>query len=218
MENIVGYARLLAGVRVEQQINKPFLGKPYLLFGQLYILNAYFFQLGGILGAKHSGELDAFGLAFLGAHGEPGAVKRFFVDVSEKIIAHSENRIMTFPEYVCADMIDRLGYKGEANDFVHNYGSTRIDPAVASKYAWQYAESGAATGAIQPQTLRRMFDKTHTPVPEATWGQALAAGVAVPPVEEASSYEEVELDEDALFMAYCQECCPDLYSVLTGLR
>jgi type I restriction enzyme M protein len=36
----------------------------------------YFFQLGGILGAKYHLNLDAFGHAFLGATGPTGAVKR----------------------------------------------------------------------------------------------------------------------------------------------
>jgi hypothetical protein len=59
MEKLSGYAKLLASVRVQKEASKPFFGKPYLKYGQCYALWSYFFQLGGILGGRHSANLDA---------------------------------------------------------------------------------------------------------------------------------------------------------------
>ena len=216
MENISGYARVLVRARTEQLLNKPFLGKPYVKFGQCYILWACFFQLGGILGAKHSANLDAFALAFLGMHGDPGAVNLAFTEVADNLVARSVGDRMTFADYVGADMINRVGYTGDVESFLFNHEKTKIGPATAAEVAWQHARDAAALGAIHPHAVRQMFERTHARIPEGKWEQARAAGVDIPPVQDVTSYEEVERDEDELFMAYCSECCPDLYSVLTA--
>lgn len=109
MENISGYARVLARARVQQEMNKPFLGKPYLKYGQCYGMWGYFFQLGGILGAKHSANLDAFGQAFLGARGPSGAVKKFFTEEAKRLVTVSVSDSMTFADYVGAEFVGRLG-------------------------------------------------------------------------------------------------------------
>jgi hypothetical protein len=214
MENISGYARVLARARVEQQLNKPFLRKPYLKYGQCHALWAYFFQLGGILGAKHSANLDAFGSAFLGAQGEPGALKRFFTEVANDLVTRSVSDSMTFADYVSAEFIGRVGYSGDADSFFFKHGMDKIKPETAAELAWQYAEQGAALGAIYPHVVRKMFERTHAAVPKEKWERAHAAGLDIPPEQDRMSYEEVEEGEDEVFMAYCRECCPNLYSIL----
>ena len=216
MENISGYARILARTRVEQQQNKSFLGKPYLKYGQCYVLWGYFFQLGGILGAKYSAKLDEFGPAFLGARGEPGAVKQFFTEVAKRLVSHLLSDSMTFYDYVSAEFIGRVGYKGDAKSFFFKHGMEKIDPETAAQLAWQYSQQGAALGATYPHIVRKMFEQTHAAVPKEDWEQALAAGLDIPPEQDLMSYEETEEGEDEVFMAYCQECCPSLYSILSA--
>lgn len=92
----------MAKVRVQQEVNKPFFGKPYLKYGQCHAIWSYFFQLGGILGGRHSGNLDAFGPAFLGAKGPPGAVKQVFTEVAKRLVADSVKDSMKFQDYVSA--------------------------------------------------------------------------------------------------------------------
>jgi hypothetical protein len=216
MENISGYARVLARTRVEQQLNKPFLGKPYLKYGQCYGLWSYFFQLGAILGAKHSTHLDAFGLAFLGARGEPGAVKNFFTEIAKRLVRESVSDSMTFTDYVSADFIKRVGYSGDPDRFFFEHGMEKMDAQTAMELARQYSQQGAALGATYPHVVRKIFERTHATVPKEEWEQARAAGLNIPPEQEQMSYEETEEGEDEVFMAYCRECCPDLYSILTA--
>jgi hypothetical protein len=215
MEQISGYARVLARTRVEQQQNKPFLGKPYLKYGQCYALWSYFFQLGGILGAKHSANLDAFGTAFLGVRGEPGAVKNFFTEVAKRIMTDYEIDSMTFADYVGAEFIGRVGHSGDAKRFFLEHGMEKLPPQTAMELAWQYSQQGAALGAIHPQIMRKMFERTHVAVPKEEWELARAAGLDISPEQELMSYEETEEAENEVFMAYCQECCPSFYSILT---
>ncbi|MFB0556028.1 MAG: hypothetical protein ACETWQ_22210 [Phycisphaerae bacterium] len=215
MENISGYARILARARIEQQINKPIIGKPYLKYGQCYILWSYFFQLGGILGAKHCGNLDAFGPAFLGGiQGEAGAIKRLFKEVANDLVTHSVSDSMKFEDYIGVEFMGRIGYKGDAHSFLFKHGMEKITPETAEELAWQYARDGAALGAIYPDILREMFQRTHAGVPEGIWEQARAGGLDIPPEQDLMSYEEVEEGEDEVFMAYCRECCPNLCSIL----
>lgn len=214
MENISGYARILARTRVEQQLNKPIIGKPYLKYGQCYALWSYFFQLGGILGAKHSANLDEFGLAFLGARGDSGAVERLFTKIANSLVESSLTDSMKFEDYVGAEFVKRVGYTGDPMSFFFEHGMEKINQETAEELAWQYALDGAALGAIYPDVLREMFQRTHEGVSEENWEQARAAGLKIPTEQDLMSYEEVEEGEDEVFMAYCRECCPKLFSIL----
>ena len=214
MEQISGYARVLARARVEQQQNKPFFGKPYLKLGQCYALWAYFFQLGGILGAKHSAELDAFGTAFIGARGEPGAVLRFFTEVAKRLVPDSVTESMTFVDYVSAEFNSRVSGAVANSQVTPSALMEKVPRDTAEELAWQYSTDGAALGAIYPNMVRKMFERTHAPVSKEKWDFARAAGLDISPEQILMSYEETEEAENEVFMAYCQECCPSLYSIL----
>ena len=200
---------------VEQQQNKPFWGKPYLKYGQCHALWSYFFQLGGILAAKHATNLDAFGSAFLGASGKPGAVENFFTDVAARIMMNFEIGSMKFWDYVSAEFIGRVGYSGNPTDYFLQHGMDKIPIETASELAWQYAEQGAALGAIYPQMVRTMFERTHATVLNEKWEAARAAGLDIPREQELTTYEETEQADDAVFMAYCRDCCPRVYTDLS---
>lgn len=215
MENISGYARVLVRMRVEQQVNKPFIGKPYLKYGQCWGLWGYFFQLSGILGAKHSDNLDAFGHAFLGAQGPSGAVKKFFTEVAKSLVADSVSDSMTFSDFVGAEFIGRVGYAGDAHSYFSEHGMEKVRPNTAEELVWQYSEQGAALGTIYPNIIKKMFDQTHAAVPKENWERAHAAGLNIPPEQDMMSYEETEEGENEAFMNYCRECCPNLYSILS---
>ena len=215
VENIAGYARVRARTMVKQQMNKPFLCKPYLKYGQCWGLWGYFFQLSGILGAKHSGNLDAFGHAFLGAQWPSSAVKKFFTEVAKSLVADSVSDLMTFSDFVGAEFIGRVGYVGDAHSYFSEHGMEKVRPNTAEELAWQYSEQGVALGAIYPDIIKKMFDRTHAAVPKENWERAHVAGLNIPPEQDLMGYEETEETENEAFMVYCQECCPDLYSILS---
>jgi hypothetical protein len=211
MEEISGFARVIARVRVNQQLNKPFFGKPYLKVGQGLALGGYFFQLGGILGVKHRTNLDAFGHAFLGLTGESGAVLRLFTKV-----APSVSDAMTFGDYVSADFSQRAGHNGNPARLLVEHGMDKIRADTAFELAYQYAVYGAALGATSPNTLRRIFERSNVVVPKEEWDAARTAGLDIPAEQDVTSYEEIEEGEDRYFMAYCQKCCPDFYAILSA--
>jgi len=61
-----GFWRAVTEGFIQSQLNKPFLGRAYLKFGQCFGLWTHLFELGGILGTKYATKLDAFVPAFLG--------------------------------------------------------------------------------------------------------------------------------------------------------
>jgi hypothetical protein len=159
MEQISGYARVMSRARVEQQQNKPFFGKPYLKLGQCFPLWDYSFQLGGILGAKHSTNLDAFGTAFLGLSGKTGSVMNYFTEAANGIIKDYTIDSMGFLDYVGAEFLGRLGQSSDVLRFISEHGMEKLPAEDAEKIAWQYSAQGAALGAILPQVMREMFGR-----------------------------------------------------------
>ena len=214
MEKIAGYARLLARTRVRHEVNKPRFGKPYMKYGQCYHIWSYFFQLGGILGAKYSTNLDAFGSAFLGASGPPGAVHTYFTEAAKCILEDTFNDSMTFLDFVGAEFIKRVGYSGNHLNFFMEHGMEKLPPETAEEIAWQYSDQGAALGAIHPHIIREMFDHTHKEVPKEKLELARSAGLNIPAEQDIITYEEIENGENEVFMEYCRDCCPQFYSIL----
>ena len=217
MEKLSGYARIISRARVNQEQNKPFIGKPYLKCGQCLGMWAYFFQLGGILGAKHHLNLDAFGHAFLGATGPPGAVERYFSALANDLMWHSISESTTFDDHVNRDYRRRVGFVGDQTRFFLECGMNKISLEAAADLAWQYANDGAALGSICPDILMDIFERSHAVVPKEQWDLAHAAGLNIPSEQVVMSYDEIEQGEDEAFMSYCQQCCPDLYAVLNNL-
>jgi hypothetical protein len=214
VERKAGYARVLARALVEPQLNRPLFGKPYLKLGQCHVLWAYFFQLGGVLGARHSTCLDEFALAFLGAEGARGAVERWFDEVAGNLVTTAINDSMTFIDYISAQLLTNSSYKGHITEFVSSHWKDRITASAAERINWHYASEGAALGVTYPHFFKAMFERTHAKVPEAKWERAWGLGVVTSPEQEVTTYEDVERDEDALFRTYCQECCPEIASIL----
>jgi len=214
MDKSAGYARVMARRRVARAEHKPILGKPYLRLGECLFLGAYFFQMGGILGARYSAKLDAFGPAFLGVKGDPGAVKRFFLEVAAIITERYVTGPATVMDYITRESMERLGYSGHFVDFLQHFGFTKVTSPTAGELLWQHAESGAAFGATHPDRMRRMYERANEAVSDESWRRARAAGLAIPAERDVLTYQEAEAAEAETFMLYCRECRPDL---LAGL-
>ena len=123
---------------------------------------------------------------------------------------------ITFEDYVEAEFVGRANFRGEPTDFFLRHGMEKVKPGTAAEIAWQYAEQGAALGAICPEIVRKMFEWTHAAVPKGDWELARSAGLNIPREQDPMSYDETEKGEDEVFSAYCQECFPDLLPLLTS--
>lgn len=174
------------------------------------------FQLGAILGAKYRFNLDAFGNAFLGATGSPGAVGRYFSALADDLLWHSITDSTTFGNFVDRDYRRRIGFAGDDMRFFRECGMNKISLEQAVDLAWQYANDGAALGAVRPEIVTDVFDRSHAVVPKEQWDLARLAGLDIPQEQPVMSYTEVENGENETFLAYCQQCCPDLYPVLNA--
>jgi len=161
-----------------------------------------------MLGAQHQMNLDAFGDAFLGATGEPGAVKRLFTELANDIVSRSVDDSMTLYDYVSQEFSRGAGYAGDPSSFLIEHGLDKIAPETAVDIVRRYAEEGAALGAIYPDELRKMYERSYAAVPKKQWDEARAAGLKIPNEQAFIRYEELEEADNEVFMAYCQKCCP----------
>ena len=212
-----GYWRAVAEEFIRSQLIKPFFGSRHLKLGQCFALWAYLFELGGMLAAKHRAKLDVFVSAFLGMIGEAGAAERFLVAVGNKILDQYSLNSMNQWDFVAADLGDRVSYykRDDWGSLLMERGTDKMPPDVAAKNAWFYAEAGAALGAVSPDVMRAMFERTHVPVPQERWQQMYDSGLDIGPEPLASrSYEEDKKKENNTFMEWCRQFYPDDYSVL----
>jgi hypothetical protein len=210
-----GFWRAVAEGFIQSQLNKPFLGRPYVKLGQCFGIWSYLFEVGGILGAKHAAKIDAFVSAFLGQSGPSGAAKQFLGDVASRMVQEHSLASMKFHDYVGADIASRMNYRGDGwHTLLMERGTQKTPQEVAITNSWEYASTGAALGTTHPDVLRAMFERTHAPVPEQEWQRAYAAGLDIGPEQTRTTYKEAEDTENNNFMDYCQKFRPDLYSLL----
>lgn len=209
-----GYARALVNARVKEQVKRSVLGKAYLYLGQCPALQSYFFQLGGILAARHMTCPEEFALAFLGITGESGAIERFFGKVAEDLVCERVKEEMTIQDFAFAELLFRAKYEGDVTDFLRKHGKSKTRPETAVNLARDSAELGAAVGSVYPHFFKEMFERTHAKKPESEWDNYREMGLAIPDRQEVTSYAEVERDEDGLFKAYGDEVFPEEASIL----
>ena len=160
-----GYWRAVAEGFIHGQLIKPFFGRSYLKFGQCFGLWGCIFELGGILGAKHAVNPDAFVSAFLGISGEAGVAKRVLVAQATRTLERHSLGSMKLFDFIGADVADRIGYKGDGrHSLVLERGARKTSRKIALTNAWEYASDGTALGTIHPDVLRAMFERTHAAV------------------------------------------------------
>lgn len=216
MSNQSGFAADMAKYRVQQEWQKPLLGKPFVKYGQCLFMASYFFQLGGILGGKYRGKLDEFGWAFLGLRGEAGAVGRFYGEVA-KVMLPRVTKCLTILECVAGAHSEKLGFNGDVSEFFLQYGMQKVKPETAMQMCWNYAQEGSALGAIHPGEFRRLFEETNKKRDEESWQFAHSAGLDIPEKQDIMSYDEVEQGEVESFLEYCRQCAPSLYVSLSSV-
>jgi hypothetical protein len=214
MEQISGYSVIVAKATVKQITTKPFFGKAYVKFGQSYALWCYFFQIGGILGAKHSHRLDAFGPAFMGARGESGAVETFCSSYAAQLIRQFPLDAMSFDDFVISHFMSRINCTDDPKTYAIQHGNENFEPELCEKLAREYSMQGAALGAMYPDIIRNMYARTHKEENDKNWQYARRAGLNIPGRQDTMSYKETEEMENQEFMEYCRTCSPTLYSTL----
>ena len=123
---------------------------------------------------------------------------------------------MTFGNYVSAEFNGRVGGAVANSQISPSKLMEKVPKDTAEELAWQYSTDGAALGAIYPNMIRKMYERTHAAIPKDQWELARAAGLDISSEQILMSYEETEEAENEVFMAYCQECCPSLYSILNS--
>jgi hypothetical protein len=212
-----GYWADVAELFIRAQLTKPFFGGPHLKLGQCLALWGSHFELAGMLAAKYRAKLDAFVHAFLGMTGEAASAERFLVGLGTTFLDRYSLNSMNEWDFVAADLGDRVSeYKRDTwHHLLMERGADKISHRAAAKNAWFYAQDGAALGAVAPDVVRAMFERTHSPHSKERWHEAYASGLDIGPEPPAPrSYDEAKEEENKIFMEWCRQLFPDDYSVL----
>ena len=180
---------------IEEQLKKSWFGKPYIECGQSLRLCAHLFELGGVLGAKHSEQLDAFALAFLG---EIESAKSHCENVARWLRGRRVTESMTFADYVQAAYVRDCHYTGDAATILAKHSKDRMERDIVNGMAKLSTEHGFAVGVEYPHLIRAMFQQTATK--QKLWVSW--------------SYEEAEEAKNKDFMRYCEQYRPGVYALL----
>lgn len=84
--------------------------------------------------------------------------------------------------------------------YFSKHGMNKLEPAAAANVAWEFSSDGAALGAIHPNIIWSMFDRTHVAVPKQKWERMRSAGLDIPPEQDVMTYQETETGENEGFM------------------
>ncbi len=213
MDQVPGYAAALARYRVEQERQKPLLGKPFLRYGQCFALIGYFFQVGGVLGSRYRSKLDEFGWAFLGMTGEAGALTRFYAKVAERLLPQA-GECASITDLVTRSELEKLQLAGGLGELLTQYGMRKVSPDAAARICLDYAMEGSVVGALQPDLFRRLFEETNKKRDEESWRSARAYGLDIPEEQDVITYDEAERGEVESFLEWCQQYAPRLRAAL----
>ena len=189
------YMAVVVERMIEEQLKKSWFGKPYIECGQSLRLCAHLFELGGVLGAKHSEQLDAFALAFLG---EIESAKSHCENVARWLRGRRVTESMTFADYVQAAYLRDCYYTGDAATFLAKHSKDRMERDIVNGMAKLSTEHGFAVGVEYPHLIRAMFQQTATK--QKLWVSW--------------SYEEAEEAKNKDFMRYCEQYRPGVYALL----
>ncbi len=213
MEKISGYAAVIINHRIKKDATKSLFGKPTLKYAHCLAMSAYFMQVGAILAAKYRNNFDAFGHAFLGTTGDEGAMQRLANDSIDLIV----NRIkdgMTFFHYVIEEQIERIQYPSSSANFLLECGPEKLDLETAHPFIKDFAMEGTFLGACRPELALKLFEEHDVPVNSQEWNRAREAGLNIPEKQTLMSWSEVQDAEDEVFIEYCKQCAPPLYTIL----
>ena len=105
-----------------------------------------------------------------------------------------------FTSYVVEDYSRRAGSAADLTRLITENGMKKIPSSTAAELAWQYAQCGAAVGAIDSMRAQAMFELSHRGVSKEQWDRAHSAGLAIPKEQDNLSYAEVEQEENLRFL------------------
>lgn len=218
MERVSGYALALASFRLQKESHRRFLGlgKPHVLAGGCLTVSGYLFQIGGMLGRKYACKLDIFAYAFLGAAGEPGAIERFFRTLTQQRVLPLLNKSSKVFDFVLREMMNRASFQGDMGDFILASARQRLDIPLALDITQEFASYGAALGAIYPERLVALLQRSFARRPDEEWEQMYRAGLDISEQQPDFNYSDFEAMEDSPFLEYCHRCCPEVLLQLTS--
>jgi hypothetical protein len=208
---VIGYSRVLARDRINQEATKPFFGSPYIKIGQCLMLWSYFFQLGGMLGSKYSSELGPFALVFLGAHGEEDKITEFLCDLIQNKIEYDDS--MSFFNYTTNKLLKKAKTKITLTEFLKTVGNERMDIKNAKEIALEFTMDGVALGAVSLEIINGFYSRTYCQTPKHEWTKAHLAGLNIPPQQDIIPYEDALAEEDNAFITYCAKLYEEMLTM-----
>lgn len=208
------FAVTVAKIYIRKNIQKPFIGKPYVAAGAFWGVCGYLLQQCGLLGRLFVETPIPFIRVLVAQEGKEQSALGFLESaVTEKIIPYLSD-ITTFAELVYTRERARLNSTDEFADFFRKHGQEKLSPDGASTLAAEWATYGGYMGLKYPSIISDLFQSTYNPSDPEKWNLAYKYGVVDTPEQIHISIDEAESEVTQMFREYCDEFYPELLSVL----
>ena len=208
------FAMTMAKIFIQQQTQKPFFGKPYIMAGAYWGACGFLFQQCGLIGRLYSDEEDttSFMRVFAAQTGkESTALEYLDSRVTEEILplvdeASSFQDLVAFRERARVNSSDNL-----ANFFL-KHGQEKLPQSQSAMLAAEWASYGGCVGLNYPDVIEDLFEASYRPNPR--WEEAYKLGVVSTPKQTVLSIEDAEKEASGMFKEYCEQFYPELLPTL----
>ncbi len=209
----IPFAHVVAGTHVRENEREP-TATPYMLYGECLSLSGYFLQLGCLLADRHRAHPQEFLTAFLGTDLMANEVQEFIDTAYSRVLAPMIKPHSAFMDVIVLDQMDRLGYEGEPLGLFEVHGMEKVKSEAAVQMFLEYAQRGAVIGLADEDASRSLFRQQHAPVEPEVWEKARSEGLELPKEYVPARYDEVQQQEDSLFMDHLRVAYPSLRETL----
>jgi hypothetical protein len=204
----------MAKIYIRKSIQKPFIGKPYIMAGAFWGACGYLFQQCGLLGRLYTKTPLPFMRVLAAQEGKEDTALAFLESaVNEEIIPYLSDET-TFTDLVYMREMARMNSSDDPADFFLKHGQEKLSPDGASTLAAEWAAYGGCMGLKYPSIISDLFKSTNKPSEPEEWARAYKAGVVDTPEQTVISIEAAESEVTQIFREYCVEFYPELLPAL----
>lgn len=208
------FAQAYAHTFVQEHLEKPFFGKPYMKRGVYWGGCAFAFQQLGLLGRLYSDNQGPFVYAMSADKGDEENVLDFLESgVTDRVLPYI-NETNTFSDLVWIWDKEKLKSRDGDLVFFEKHGLDKLTPTDAMKPMYLWSMYGAYLGLQYPREFMTLHDVSFKAVDKEEWDRAYEFGVVSTPKQEGISVEEQTNEVRGSFYDFCSEYYPELMSLL----
>jgi hypothetical protein len=203
------FAASIAHAYIQGKVQKPFLGKPYVLAGVFWETCTILFHNCSLLGRLFENNPEPFIYVLTAEKSKESSVLNYLKSVVDEDILDFAYEANSFSELLFLCEQKRLNStEGIANLFL-KYGTVKMNPTNAGNLATFWGVQGASLGINYPYIVEELFEGSYKPNPR--WKEARELGLVIASEQPSVSIEEATKDASRLLREFTEQYYPEIF-------